>query len=150
MKCLIVHTRTQTAQTHTHHASIQTCQISSWPPTTHCAPFPNLPHIFDPEARECRVETGQMRRRWSCEWQRLSVCAVCPDNLLMYSWGQEVLLQINGRDLHSFPLECAWSALLSTAGGENIQFGSSVQFSAEFNQWKVNGGGGGLRQPPLT
>ncbi len=49
--------------------------------------------------------------------QRLSVCAVCPPNLLMYSWGQEVLYQINGRDLHSFPLECAWSALSSPRPG---------------------------------
>lgn len=142
-----------TNNTNTHQASIQTCHISSWQPTTHCSPFPKLPHIFDPEARECRVETGQMsQQRWgggpvlTVVWmaagptrQRLSVCAVCPPNLLMYSWGQEVLHQINGRDLHSFPLECAWSALLSTAGGETSSLAELSNFPQNLTTEKLTG-----------
>lgn len=71
--------------------------------------------------------------------QRLSVRAVCPPNLLMYSWGQEVLHQINGRDLHSFPLECAWSALLSTAGGETSSLAEPSNFPQNLTTEKLTG-----------
>jgi len=114
----------------------------------HTAAFPTLPHIFDPEARECRVETGQMtRRRWgggpvlTVLWMTapLCVCAVWTPNLLMYSWGQEVLHQINGRDLHSFPLECAWSALLSAAGGKTSSLAAPSNFPRNLTNEKWMG-----------